>query len=336
MKLEDAYYFKILLMSGLSDGYEEWLNEQLEAENCLRDPLLELSLCAGDVNKTISCLHNSCMGQKLDDRAVCDRLRLFLKKEYHRGSMSREEVVSRMHRFAANHSHADGFKMGEWSDMLYVGDCYSLYEDGLISRERFDSVFHAYLNDGLPVDGRKREALLEGNTDMEKNALLKSILKKSIFLVVLLTAFVVLLIVSGVLIRSCGMETRQDKVLNSLGAYDSKEFYSHGEFQDYTDFARYTLSSPELDENPYFSPLSPSDIPTICSFLDNFEDWLALIEENEPADEVVVHYDFDRTEMDTGDYFYICEDGDYPQFGCYDLWFFDSQTRVLYYFHNNI
>ena len=171
---------------------------------------------------------------------------------------------------------------------------------------------------------------------MEKVTFLKSILNKCILLVALLTAVALLLTVTGILIGSCTVETRQDKVLASLGSYDTKEFYTHGAFQDYTDFAWYSFSSPELDENPYFSLVFQSDIPCVCSFLDNFEGWVALIEENNPADELPVHYHFDRSWIDTEDYFYLYEDEDSPKFGCYDLWFFDVQTKVLYYFHSNV
>ena len=36
----------------------------------------------------------------------------------------------------------------------------------------------------------------------------------------------------------CGIRTRQDKVLSSLGKCDSKQVWTHGEFQDYTDFGK--------------------------------------------------------------------------------------------------
>ena len=68
-----------------------------------------------------------------------------------------------------------------------------------------------------------------------------------------------LLFISIVLVltfTACNVETRQDKALNSLGKYDSKQFWSHGVFQDYTDFGIYTYSSINLDENPYFETIA--------------------------------------------------------------------------------
>lgn len=138
------------------------------------------------------------------------------------------------------------------------------------------------------------------------------------------------------LLSACGIESRHDQVLSSLGRWDSKTFYTSGGFQDYTDFARYTFSEVSLENSPYFAPVSETDRDTLSAFLDNFEQWIGIIGNSDPRNEVVIHYDFDRSIIDTGDYFYICEDADYPEFGCYDVWIFDTQTCVLYYFHNNI
>ena len=70
---------------------------------------------------------------------------------------------------------------------------------------------------------------------------------------------------------SCGIQTRQDKVLSSLGKYDSKQVWTHGEFQDYTDFGKYFYASVNIDQNNYFQKVTSTDTETICSFIDNFE-----------------------------------------------------------------
>ena len=145
-----------------------------------------------------------------------------------------------------------------------------------------------------------------------------------------------LLLSLALLLNACGLQSRQDPVLASLGQYEAKEFYTSGGFQDYTDFAKYTYSSADLEDNPYFAPVSSEDRDTLGLFLDDFENWIETIRWSDPDNEVVVNYAFDRSLIGTGDYFYIYEDGDYPKFGCYDVWFLDGQTKVLYYFHSNI
>lgn len=150
-------------------------------------------------------------------------------------------------------------------------------------------------------------------------------------LILLISIFSVLL--SG---TACAVVTRQGKVLNSIGRYESKQFWTHGEFQDYTDFGIYTYSSIKIDNNQYFRAVSEADIEEILSFIDNFEKWVDTIGKNMPDDELVTNYSFDSSIIDTNDYFYIYEGENYSKFGCYDIWFADMQTNTLYYFHNNI
>lgn len=149
--------------------------------------------------------------------------------------------------------------------------------------------------------------------------------------VCLFVAFLLLLSATG-----CTMETRQDKVVNSLGQYESKQVWTHGEFQDYTDFGLYSYSSAKIVDNPYFKAVSETDIALIYEFVDNFEKWIESFCKNNPSDELVVNYAFDRSVIDTGDYFYIYEKENYSRFSCYDIWIFDIQTNILYYFHHNI
>lgn len=175
LKYEDAYYFKILLMSGFNDGYDEWLDGYLEAENPLSDIVLDLSSCGSNLNKTISCLHNYCMEHDFDERDVCDKLRLFLKEAYYSNRMSKEEVVSSMYRFAVNHGDPGDFELDLWGDMFYMDDYYSLAKDGIISCERFDFAFHRYLDDGTHVD---KELIWNETKQSSTQSFFKRVLQK--------------------------------------------------------------------------------------------------------------------------------------------------------------
>lgn len=172
MKREDAYYYKILLMAGIEEGYDQWLDGFLENEDPLSDIVLNLSLCGSDVNATISCLHNFCAEETLDERAVVEKLRMFLKEAYHAGRMTKEETVSYMYRFAVAHEDPGGFDSEIWADMYYLADYHSLAEDRIIPWVNFDSQFLAYLNDGIPLDSdkmwsnQKKRPLLQGILEM--------------------------------------------------------------------------------------------------------------------------------------------------------------------------
>lgn len=133
----------------------------------------------------------------------------------------------------------------------------------------------------------------------------------------------------------------EDKVVASLGKYESHEFFTSGGFQDYTDYAKYHYTSTNVEENKYLRKVKETDIAAIDVHLDDFEGWIEAIKNNDASNEVVVNYDFDREIIDTEDYFYIdseeetWDDGE-TALVKYNIYLFDTQTQVLYYFHNNI
>ena len=154
------------------------------------------------------------------------------------------------------------------------------------------------------------------------------------------TVIILLLIFLISTLSSC--TAPEDKVLNSLGKYKSREFYTEGEFQDFTDYAKYYYDSADFTDNKYFSKIQQSDINALNEHLDDFESWISTYRENDITCEIAVHYDFDRYLIDDEDYLYIYseqgdpwEDGNIVLYN-YDIYFFDTQSNTLYYFHNNI
>ena len=133
----------------------------------------------------------------------------------------------------------------------------------------------------------------------------------------------------------------EDKVIASLGEYDKEDFFTSGGFQDYTDYAKYYYTSVDIENNKYFKQVKETDCTAINTHLDDFEGWIETIKDGESSNEVVVNYDFDRGMVDTEDYFYIdseehtWDDGS-TSLVRYNVYLFDTQTQVLYYFHNNI
>ena len=152
-------------------------------------------------------------------------------------------------------------------------------------------------------------------------------------------AVVLVCVVFLLSITSCAVP--EDKVIASLGKYEKYEQFTSGGFQDYTDYAKYFFSSANVVENKYLNKIQETDYAIINTHLDDFEVWIETIKDIEPSSEVVVNYDFDREIIDVEDYFYIdseeltWSDG-YTSLVRYNIYLFDTQTQVLYYFHNNI
>jgi len=155
MKFEEAYYFKILLINGFCNEYDEWLDKHLKSETPLSDITLNLALCGSDTEKIIHCLHNYCSGQDFDESFVCEKLRLFLKSAYNSNRFSKEETIYYMAHFADAHGDPGDSDIQLWDNMFYMDYYHSLAKDGILSWESFDFAFNSYLNDGTPIDSEK-------------------------------------------------------------------------------------------------------------------------------------------------------------------------------------
>ena len=153
--------------------------------------------------------------------------------------------------------------------------------------------------------------------------------------------FTLLAVVLILVISLSACTAPENKVLNSLGEYKSHEFYTEGVFQDFTDYAKYYYAQVDFDDNEYFYKIGQADIDVLNEHLDDFESWIKTYREGDASREIVVNYDFDRSLIDCEDYLYIesekhtWDDG-YTSLVNYDVYFFDTQTNTLYYFHNNI
>ena len=152
-------------------------------------------------------------------------------------------------------------------------------------------------------------------------------------------ALVLVCVVLLLSISSCAGP--KDAVIASLGKYEKNEFFTSGGFQDYTDYAKYYFTSANIVENKYLNKVQETDFVIINTHLDDFEGWIETIKNSESSSEVVVNYDFNRKIIDTEDYFYIDSEDHTWSDGLnllvrYNIYLFDTQTQVLYYFHNNI
>ena len=91
-------------------------------------------------------------------------------------------------------------------------------------------------------------------------------------------------------------------VLDSLPKYEKKEYYTSGGFQDFTDYAKYIyqINESEILQSGALFPVMEDDIPTILKYVEHFEGCVAAF-----RDIPLECYDFDKSIVSTGDYFYI-------------------------------
>ncbi len=144
MTREDALYQKLLLAAGFVEQYEPWLAEFVEREDPLSDLTLDLSWCGGNYNEIVSCLHRYSIEGEVDDLAVAERLRLFVKEQYDSGKINIDKCMSAFYRFAREMwGYSD-----PWNYMMKLSDIYELVEDGWYSEKKWSKAFFAFLNEG--------------------------------------------------------------------------------------------------------------------------------------------------------------------------------------------
>ena len=155
------------------------------------------------------------------------------------------------------------------------------------------------------------------------------------------TKKIVLIVLTFVLVLGLFGCSYTDPVIDSLPDYESKVFYTSGGFQDFTDYAKYTyesITAQDFDDSKYFNETTAEDVEEILLHIENFEDWVEEVD-----GEVKENYDFDKTTVSEGNYFYIktkyrepIGKGTYDKFDNYTVYYFDIDAQTLYYFHNNI
>lgn len=130
-------------------------------------------------------------------------------------------------------------------------------------------------------------------------------------------------------LNSCSFD---NFVVASLPKYESKDFYTSGGWQDFTDYAKYTyddISEKQVSKSRYFKKIATdTDIDMILNYIDDFEGWVETC-----GGELKENYDFDKTVICQDGYFYIKSGSTLNN---YDVYYFDLDKSILYFFHNNI
>mgnify|MGYP001033521276 FL=1 len=147
----------------------------------------------------------------------------------------------------------------------------------------------------------------------------------------------------GTLISRKEMAAQWKTVIISLGRAMSVQRYSCAGFGDSTDFGIYTFPGASPGESEYFKPVTAESKTELLGYIDEFEQVIDSLRDGDEGADLVNNYRFSRDDIDESDYLYISDrdgeaigEGVYSKYDSYNVYFFDSQTTTLYYFHNNI
>ncbi|MDD6463742.1 MAG: hypothetical protein PUF57_07210, partial [Clostridiaceae bacterium] len=113
----------------------------------------------------------------------------------------------------------------------------------------------------------------------------------------------------------------------------TEEHYRYGWWQDGGTYSKYTYKSANLN-NEYLSQIAESDVGDIKVKVSEFEFWVSSSGEDEDDKSLYENYDFDVSIIDTNYYWFIEYDED--DTSDFDLFIFDTETKVLYSFNYSI
>ena len=126
---------------------------------------------------------------------------------------------------------------------------------------------------------------------------------------------------------------KDSRILRGYTSFE--EHYEKESWQDYTDYAEYYYgdnASKIFENNHKYKRVTTLDVPELKSFFEDYSQAIVFREGYE------VWFDFDyKKQVKENDYFIL--EMRYPSFGKYDdydIYYFDAERSILYFFHTNI
>ena len=155
MKLtyEDAYYYKLLLQLGFTKEVDNWIlsiaNNNKELEGIYLDLVCANNLKENSINEVISCLHNYIGDNKINDKELCDKLRLFIKTKLDNNEIDESTSADYLSGFAiASEKIHDKY----WSDLYYISVYGDYKAEGFIDETKYNKIVRDFLETGKLLD----------------------------------------------------------------------------------------------------------------------------------------------------------------------------------------
>lgn len=125
--------------------------------------------------------------------------------------------------------------------------------------------------------------------------------------------------------------------------YDKLESYSCNGWQDVTYYEKYHyhgIDAEFFNDNPHFTVVTQENMQELLQYVSIHEN---AVNSHSADNEVRQNYDFDKECISEGDNMRIRDrEGDrigqsfYEKYEDYEIYFFDMEGQILYYFSNNI
>ena len=125
----------------------------------------------------------------------------------------------------------------------------------------------------------------------------------------------------------------ENEAVAALGnKYKKESVYVNNGFGDGTRLYKYAYSNVKIDLDGVLKNVSSDSKNTLLEYIDRFETWVKMDNDAER----VSRYYFDRSIISNDDYVYIVDKlyGG-SKYSNFDVYYFDTGTKILYYFHHD-
>lgn len=152
MTVEQAIYYKYLLICGYSYELNKYIDDCLNDENSISDIILNLSDCGSDNKKLLTVLNNFVLEvpqEQINYDKVFNLVLNFLRTQYFEEKAPIEKVTDLMHKIS-NLTEKD--LNNPWWTMNTLSVLYAEAKVGYITMESFMDVFEKFINAGICID----------------------------------------------------------------------------------------------------------------------------------------------------------------------------------------
>lgn len=146
LSYEEAYFYKLILQCGFYEEVNKWIDSIAVVNDSLEGIYLDLVCNQNNMNELISCLRSYIGNNKIDDKGLCDRLRLFIKEKIDKGEISYEEAANSLCGFAIK---SEKWEEEPWKD-FYMISVYGDYMDGgFLDVKDYHKIVIEFVNTGI-------------------------------------------------------------------------------------------------------------------------------------------------------------------------------------------
>lgn len=151
MTVEQAIFYKYILISGYPEELNTYVDKSLYNEQPVSEIILDLSACGTNRKRALQVLNEFIAqfdSEQIDDNEVFNLTRQFLKHKYLNEKMPIDKVADTMHRIASLTDKCDN----PWETMSILGELYEDAKSGHIFMESYMDAFNKFINDGILME----------------------------------------------------------------------------------------------------------------------------------------------------------------------------------------